>query len=94
MPLAADTSLSRVLTGILISLHTYGNFAFLANIGHSSVGWRHNPPTNGGKFNAHERAIDPALGRGGLGFNVQLLVVQWRLYLFVSLGNMAATTQP
>ena len=36
---------------------------------------------------------DPALVRGGLGSEAQLLVVQWRLYLFVSLANMAATTQ-
>ena len=33
------------------------------------------PANNGGEFDAHQRAIDPTLVRGGLGFDAQLLVV-------------------
>ena len=54
----------------------------------------HNPPTNGGKFNAHQKGLDPAVISGGLGFEARLLVVQWLLYLFTYLTNMAAIPQP
>ena len=48
--------------------YIYGHFVFLVDISHISVGLRHDPPTIGGKFDAHQRAIDPALVCGGLGF--------------------------
>ena len=50
--------------------------------------------TNGGKLNAHRRGTDPALVSGGLGFEARLLVVQWLVYLFIYLSNMAAIPQP
>ena len=68
-------------------IYIYGHFAFLANIGHSSVGQRHNPPTNSSKSNIHQRSIDLTLVRGGLGFETQLMVVQWLLYLFCLSGQ-------
>ena len=37
--------------------------------------------------------IDLALVRSGLESEVMLVVVQWLLYLFASLANMAATIQ-
>ena len=71
--------------------HIYRHFLFLANIGHCSVGYRYDHPTNGGKFNAYQRVNDPALISGDLGFETRLLVVQWLLYFFTYLTNMTAT---
>ena len=75
-------------------IRIYRNFAFLANIGHISVGYRHDRPTMCGKLNAHQRGIDPALISGGLGVEARILVVQWLLYLFTYLTNVVAIPQP
>ena len=54
----------------------YGKFAFLANIGHSSVGYRHDHPANSGEFNACQSGIDPALIRAGGRFKTLLFEVE------------------
>ena len=84
-----------MLTGILIhkSICTR-TFRFFANIGHSSVGQRHDHPANGGEINAHQRDIDPALVSSGLGFEARQLTVQWLVCPFTYLENMAAAPQP
>ena len=56
--------------------YIYGNFAFLTNIGHSSVGYCHDRLASGGKFNAHQRVIDPALIHAGLRFEALLFVAE------------------
>ena len=75
-------------------IRIYRNFAFLANIGHISVGYRHDRPTMCGKLNAHQRGIDPALISGGLGVEARILVVKWLLYLFTYLTIRYGSNPP
>ena len=62
-------------TGIVISPYIYRHFAVYTNIGHSSVGYRHDHLINGGKFNVHWRGIVPTLIHAGLRFKALLFVV-------------------